>query len=70
MTIIRKFNNLKYTNAEEGTNVWKYCILLPNALVGEFTMFGAGSIVTKNLIPSLIVLENLVKLLKKIGEKA
>lgn len=51
MTNINKFNDVQYANNEEDTNIWQYCMVLPNALVVEFAMIGAGLILTKNVVP-------------------
>ncbi|MDD3012592.1 MAG: acyltransferase [Candidatus Gastranaerophilales bacterium] len=50
-------------NAKVGANV----TLLPNITVGENSLIGAGSVVTKNVPPDMIVAGNPAKVIRKIS---
>jgi acetyltransferase-like isoleucine patch superfamily enzyme len=48
-------------------NVWigAHCIILPGVTIGEGSVVGAGSIVTKDVLPHTIVAGNPAKLIEK-----
>lgn len=45
------------------------CIILPNVTIGEFSIIGAGSVVTKNVPPFTVVAGSPAKAIKKLDKK-
>ncbi len=46
------------TEVEQGASIGAGAIIVPGLKIGEFSMVGAGSVVTKNIIPYSLVLGN------------
>ena len=54
-----------------GNNVWigASCVVLPGVTIGENSVIGAGSIVTKDIPPNVVAVGNPCRVLRPIGEK-
>ena len=53
-----------------GNNVWigGNCVILPGVTIGDHSIIAAGSVVTKDVEPNIVVAGNPAKFLKKITE--
>ena len=74
-TLNHDFNPQKRANitpkpVKLGKNVWigSDSTILPGVIVGDGAIVGAGSVVTKNVLPNTIVAGNPAKFIKKIEE--
>ena len=74
-TLNHDFNPQKRANITSkpvklGKNVWigSDSTILPGVIVGDGAIVGAGSVVTKNVLPNTIVAGNPAKFIKKIEE--
>ena len=58
--------NVEYAPVEIGNDVWigSRVIILPGLKIGEGSIIGAGSVVTKDVMPYSIVAGNPAKLIK------
>ena len=54
---------------KKGASIGANSTILPGITIGEFAMIGAGSVVTKDVMPYSIVFGNPAKLFKKIKDK-
>ena len=57
------------TLVRKGASIGSSCTILSNVTIGENSILGAGSVITKDVPPNTIVAGNPAKILKKIKEK-
>ncbi|AXX91792.1 acetyltransferase [Malaciobacter molluscorum LMG 25693] len=64
----KEFDTVNIDNVEIESNVWitYRCIILPGVKIGENSIIGAGSVVTKNIPANVIAAGNPCKVIKKI----
>lgn len=53
-----------------GENVWlgAHCVVLPGVTIGDNSVIGAGSVVTKDIPPNVVAVGNPCRVLREIGE--
>jgi acetyltransferase-like isoleucine patch superfamily enzyme len=57
------------TIVKKGASIGSGCTILANVTIGENALVGAGSVVTKDVPPNVIVAGNPARMLRKIEQK-
>jgi len=60
---------VEYTHVKKGASIGSGCTILANLTIGEGSIIGAGSVVTKDIPPRTIAAGNPARVLRKIEAK-
>ncbi|MBI5344643.1 MAG: N-acetyltransferase, partial [Deltaproteobacteria bacterium] len=60
---------VEYTTVKKGASIGSGSTILSNVTIGEMSIVGAGSLVTKDVPPSTIVAGNPARILRRIKDE-